>query len=61
MNKWRSRQLKDSAKPVLDVGDDTDRELSRDADNIYAEASKHRAGVIQKDLAAKSRRRKPRG
>jgi hypothetical protein len=60
LNKWRIRSdHKAAAKPAR--GDDTDKELTSAADDIYAEALKHRANVIKRDLAAKARRSKNRG
>jgi hypothetical protein len=64
MNRYRQKHpdhVKAVAKPALDVGDDTDTELTSAADDIYAEAAKHRETVIAKDKAAKARKKKGRG
>jgi hypothetical protein len=65
MNRYRMRQLRnrpDRGGPIADQdpddGGSVNSELYGAADDVYAEASKHRAGVIQKDLAAKARKKK---
>jgi|HubBroStandDraft_1064217.scaffolds.fasta_scaffold05232_5 hypothetical protein len=61
MNRYRQRHpdhAKSAAKsrPDDDSGSN-DAELSNAADDVYAEAAKHRETVIAKDKAAKARRK----
>jgi hypothetical protein len=61
MNRWRTRigNAADVKKPSTTYGELTDDAEMRDAAaGVYAEAAKHRAGVIAKDLAAKARKKK---
>lgn len=66
MNRFRQRHPdyeKSAAKkaPTTFGELSDDDEVSEAAEDIFSEAAKHRAGVIQKDLAAKARRKKTRG
>jgi hypothetical protein len=73
LNKYRQRHkdwIGNAAKKKPDTtfgeisdddDDDDDDEVSEAADDIYAEATKHRAGVIAKDKAARARKKKSRG
>jgi hypothetical protein len=68
MHRWREKHPDhpDYVKPAKKARDTTfgeldDAEVSDAAEDIYAEAAKHRAGVIARDKAAKARRKKSRG